>query len=124
MADPAGSVYRCEECGHGLHLTAWAAALTFGPLGADGQLEGSGIWDEVIHEDSIECSRHPDATIEKLVDGQWCRWWVCPQCKGKQRRPGWPACPEPGLPPEPRTYGERHVGWRPVELATIKAGNP
>jgi hypothetical protein len=41
-------------------------------------------WDEEdrLHEDSIACTKHPDATIEKRVDGKWCRWWICPWCGG------------------------------------------
>lgn len=89
------SLYRCAECGHGQHLTAWGNASVHGKLGADGEIE-SYDWDDLweIHEDSIQCERHPDAVLEKFAAGQWCRWWNCPRCGGRGR-----ACPEDGILP-------------------------
>ena len=120
-ADPtsAAAVYRCAECGHGRYLTAWAIILAHGPVGPDGHIARYD-WDEedLLQEDSIECSKHPDSVTEMLVDGQWCRWWTCPSCKG-ETHPGWDRCTAPGLPPERGTYRERHKGWRPVETAAV-----
>lgn len=107
------SVYRCAECGHGRHLTAWGNASVHGPLGADGEIE-SFEWDEVwqVHEDSIQCARHPDGVVEKAIDGRWCRWWACPRCFGKDDR-GY--CPEEGIHPADGD-GKRlaHAGWWPT----------
>lgn len=122
--DPPGgdaSVFRCADCGHGEFLWAWAGALVEGPLGADGHLAGFEITEEDwLHEDSIDCQRHPGAEIEKLVDDQWCRYWRCPECEGKPRQP-WNQCRQPGLPPDPPGHAERHEGWRPVESAGVAA---
>ena len=89
-AEPAAaSVWRCAECKHGQHLTAWGNASVHGPLGADGEIT-SYEWDELwqVHEDSIQCGQHPDAVIEKCVGGRWCRWWCCPHCTGDGHCPG------------------------------------
>jgi len=109
------SIYRCAECRSGKRLSAWAAVCVHGPLSLNGKMDSYDYDDEtLLYEDSIRCADHPWNNIEKLVDGRWCRWWVCPTCRG-ERQTRWGICREPGLPPEPRTYGERHEGWRPVE---------
>lgn len=65
---------------------AWAPANVYGPVGADGEIAAhDDVWDDGIHEDSIQCTQHPGACIEKCADGQWCRYWNCPKCEGK----GW-----------------------------------
>lgn len=85
MSTPA-SVYRCVTCGHGRNLMAWAPANVYGPLGPDGELaEDTDVWTDGIHEGSIQCREHPDGPYEKQVDGVWCRFWQCPECKGTGR---------------------------------------
>jgi hypothetical protein len=106
-AAESASVYRCAPCGHGKHLTAWALFVIHGPLGADGHLTELGYDDEdLLFEDSIQCTKHPDEPIEKLVDGVWCRWWSCVMCGGTGRR-GDIACSAPN------PIG-KHEGWRPA----------
>ena len=78
------SAYRCAECGHGRLLYAIAPCNAAGPLGADGELAHH---DDVtdwggVYEDSIRCDQHPDAPVEKLVAGEWRRWWTCASCDG------------------------------------------
>jgi hypothetical protein len=120
----AASVYRCAECGHHRHLTAWAGALAFGPLHADGTLASHDtVEDDWLHEDSIQCGKHPGAVLEKSVDGQWCRWWNCPACAGtgkvggSWRYPQGYPCRAEGISIEgewgPRTL---HQGWFPVKM--------
>lgn len=109
-AKPETSVYRCADCGHGEHLTAWGAATVHGPLAADGEI-AEDIWTEVyevyeVHEGSIQCSKHPDAVIERCIDGEWCRWWCCPWCLGDAGRCDY--------------VTGTHDGWRPIaEIATM-----
>lgn len=106
--------WRCAECRHGRNLTAWGNASVHGKLGADGEIE-SYDWDEVweIHEDSIQCDRHPGAVIEKSIGSRWCRWWCCPRCDG-DGRDGY--CPEEGIRPADGD-GKRtaHAGWWPSD---------
>lgn len=114
-------VYRCAECGHGRHLTAWAGANIHGPLAPNGSDLESDDWTDVwgIHEDSIECSEHPDGVIEHRVGEHWCRWWVCPRCDGNGRTSGGYPCPEPGLGKDGTFRDDRygpHEGWRPLDL--------
>jgi len=110
----AGSVYRCAECRHGRHLTAWGSASVHGPLGADGEIDYCD-WDEVwqVHEVSIQCTSHPGAVLEKFIGGLWCRWWSCPRCTGDGRG-GY--CPEDGIRPADGD-GKRtaHSGWWPID---------
>lgn len=109
MSTPA-SVYRCAECRNGKHLTAWAIVLCHGPLDADGHLTEYD-WDEEdwLHEDSIECSKHPAAVIEHSVNGEWCRWWRCPWCWGDGKY-----CPYEGFRPADGTRTDAHQGLRPA----------
>jgi hypothetical protein len=110
------SVYRCADCGHGRRLSAWAHANLYGPLGADGEIsEYDGIepWEDPI-EESIDCSRHPGAIIEKFTNGEWCRWWRCPKCGGLGYLTYGPTfgghrkqCGAPG-------YKGQHDCWRPL----------
>ncbi len=108
----AAGVYRCVPCGHGGHLTAWATASVHGPLGADGHVTTYDYDEETdLHEDSIQCTVHPDEVLEKHIDGVWCRWWSCFRCGGTGRADpdrGRYACPFPGEP------GVGHAGWRPA----------
>jgi hypothetical protein len=128
VTDPAESVYRCATCGHGEHLTAWAGGNIQGRLGADGELDTYDYVDDWgIYESSIQCTEHADGVMEKLVDGEWCRWWRCETCDGRGRvdvgvnwqKPDGYSCPAPKemlLSRSPGWYG--HEGWRPVsELA-------
>lgn len=112
------SVYRCVECGHGKHLMAWAPASAYGPVAADGDLaQLDDVWDDGVHEDSLECSKHPHAVIEKHVDGQWCRPWVCRRCDGKGVDAWNRKCPEKGMRESgPMSWVEWHRGWRPIEV--------
>lgn len=110
------SVYRCAECSHGRDLMAWAPANAYGPVGADGDLRAHyDVWDDGIHEDSIQCATHPDGVIERCFKGTWCRWWRCPWCLGEAR-----SCPAGGFHPAdkpPRSGsdpGRAHEGWRPI----------
>jgi hypothetical protein len=120
---PAKGVYHCAECGHWRNLRAYAAAVVYGPLGADGDLECySDIDDYEVEEDSIQCTEHPDAALEKFTGGAWCRWWQCPTCQGRGRvhvGEHWKA-PD-GYPCRdgievPGKHGPRkiHAGWRPA----------
>lgn len=112
-------VYRCVTCRHGRHLTACATLIASGPVDTDGDLaEHNGIVEVDLHEDSLQCTRHPDGVIEKRVDGVWCRWWNCPRCNGvgNCRYQGdshtYP-CPAHGP----------HSGWRPADaLAAEQVG--
>jgi hypothetical protein len=121
----AQSVYRCAECGHGQRLEAIAGANVSGPLAADGDLESyDSIEDTGIYEDSIQCSDHPGAPVEKSIAGQWCQWWFCPDCGGtgrvhvgeNWRAPGGYACSAQKTPQGIHTgQTNGHEGWRPVE---------
>lgn len=110
VAAPGASAYRCAECGHGRHLTAWGNASVCGPLGADGEITEY-EWDELwqLHEDSIQCARHPGAAWEKLVAGRYCRWYCCTRCDGDGRGG---QCPCTGVHPADGD-GKRtaHSGW-------------
>ena len=67
----AGSAWRCAECGHGEHLSAWAHANAYGPLTQDGARELAEhveVWETHVYEDSIQCDEHPDARIEERQD--------------------------------------------------------
>jgi hypothetical protein len=99
-------IYRCAECGHGDNLIVWAGVLVHGPLMADGHIDldnADYMEEDFLHEDSIQCGKHPDGPLEKSVDGQWCRWWNCPRCRGEGRyRKTWDVpdgfpCPDPGI---------------------------
>lgn len=125
-------VYRCADCGHGRHLMAYGLAVTYGPLGADGELERHDDVDDYdIQEGSICCTTHIDSVIEKQVNGVWCRFWNCPRCQGYgkvDRRTGtrgaWDGfeCSE-GIPMPRGGWGKIHEGWRPVaELAAEETG--
>jgi hypothetical protein len=122
-AAPCEGGYRCAECGHSGNLRAYAAAVVYGPLGADGQLECySDVDDYEVHEGSIQCTEHPDAPVEKFVKSAWCRWWQCPTCRGRGRvRVGehWKApdgypCPDGTEMADTRGTWKIHQGWRPV----------
>ena len=75
-------VYRCSECGHGRHLTAWFLGL------AEGTVEGSRFGEEIqgwedteVQESSLACSVHGALVeVHKLVDGVWCVPTMCPAC--------------------------------------------
>lgn len=112
------SVYRCVPCGHGRDLMAWAPANVYGPLGADGELAGdTDVWTYGIHEDSIQCSKHPDAMIEMCAGGVWCRWWRCPWCDGDGK-----SCEAGFRPPGAIGRALSHEGWRPAaELGDLPA---
>lgn len=58
--------------------------MVHGPLGPDGEIS-SYEWDELyeVHEDSIQCSRHPGGGLEKFIGGRWCLWVNCPRCHGR-----------------------------------------
>jgi hypothetical protein len=110
----AQEVYRCTECGHGKHLAAWGNASVHGPLSAAGEIE-SYDWDDLweVHEDSIQCARHPDMVLEKLIGGRWCRWWACSRCDGKTRDDH---CPENGIHPADGDGKQiAHAGWWPSD---------
>jgi hypothetical protein len=114
-------VWRCAECGHGRHLTAWAGANIHGPLAPNGTDLESDDWVDVwgVHEDSIQCGEHPDGVLERRVGERWCRWWVCPNCDGNGQRPGGYSCHEPGLREDGTFRDDRHgphKGWRPLHL--------
>jgi hypothetical protein len=119
------SLYRCAECGHGKHLVAWGNASVHGSLGADGQIEFYD-WDELweVHEDSIQCARHPGAVLEKMIDGRWHRWWSCPRCPGSGRLPGndfnqGRDCPGKAFPVAGRDGQLAHSGWWPGDDADL-----
>jgi hypothetical protein len=125
-AEPEASVYRCVHCGDGKRLMAWAPANVYGPVAADGDLaQHDDVWDmDGVHEDSIQCTEHPDCGIEKYVDGKWCCWWNCPKCKGTGRVGATGRGPAPdGYPCRAETFkGSNtwgswgvHSGWFPVE---------
>jgi hypothetical protein len=118
--------YRCALCGHGKRLTAWALVLMHGPLGADGHLAENGYGEEIeVQEDSISCTKHPDAVIERMLDGAWCRWWSCPECDGRGWISGGSPYPDYPCPAEPRTSAWQpvaHKGWLPVAEALARAG--
>lgn len=111
---------------------AWAPANAYGPVAADGELaRHDDVWDYGLHEDSIQCTEHPDGVIEWSDGGVWCRWWCCPKCDGKGRvhaGENWRApdgyeCSE-GIS-LPGKYGpyKIHRGWRPAEaLADAQGG--
>lgn len=67
------SVFRCTECGDGTRLHAWTHVIARGPVNAKGVIDDYD-WteddDEVI-EESVICQVHGDASIEKLVDGEY-----------------------------------------------------
>lgn len=119
----AEGAYRCAECRSWRHLMAWTAALIEGPLDAGGDLsEYTYIEDCFLHEDSIHCTKHTDAPIERFRDGRWCRWWSCPKCRG------WGRIGNDGRPARERGYecsgglkisedrwaGKIHEGWLPA----------
>lgn len=81
----AESLYRCSECESGEHLTAYARSVTYGSLGADGELAEHRETDTCFtFVDSIECDIHmSDGVIEKWVDGSYVRSVTCSECKGK-----------------------------------------
>ena len=116
-------LYRCGECGHGKDLTAWAIVLVYGSLGADGHLADAGYDEEdTLFEDSIQCTRHPDAALDMRIDGQWHRWWNCPLCHGRGKvnvGDGYRAyereCPMDGVQ-QPGGDGKRfvHGYWWPL----------
>lgn len=116
-------VYRCPECGHGHHLTAWGNASVHGPLGQDGEITAY-EYDELyeVHEDSIQCSRHPDGGFDKFIGGRWCRWVDCPRCQGRGKftvRDGLHdyerECPEEGFTDVEGRVA--HGGWWPCGQA-------
>lgn len=106
-------VYRCTECGNGQNLTAYANAVVRGPLDADGSIS-TFDWEEVweVHEDSIQCGKHPDPDLEKMIDGQWCRWRTCSICHGSNRA----HCPDDGFTAagSGKYAWLVHRGWWPV----------
>lgn len=103
--------YRCADCLHGAHLTAWVIVLAHGPLGPDGKLaEVDYDEEDVLYEDSIACTEHPDSVIEQSVDGVWCHWWACFLCGGEPR--GWGDLPCRG--PSPAALKGAHRGWCPI----------
>jgi hypothetical protein len=116
-------LYRCGECGHGHHLTAWAIVLAYGSLGADGHLADAGYDEEDrLFEDSVQCTRHPDSAVDMRIGGQWHRWWNCPLCHGRGKvnvRDGYRAverdCPMDGIQ-QPGGGGTRlvHGCWWPL----------
>jgi hypothetical protein len=110
-------IYRCAECGHGRHLTAWANVCAHGPLGPDGHLTRYD-WDEEdeIHEDSIQCTIHPDGAIEHRVGERWHRWWACPKCSGTGKASSGYPCHAAGLQDDGSLRDDEcgaHHGWRP-----------
>lgn len=122
---PRQEAYRCAQCRHGRHLSASAAAVVTGPLAPDGTLGAHDHVDEAyLHEDSIQCDRHPDAEIQRFGDGEWCRWWRCDGCKGRGRvsqswnhPDGVPCRGEAGA--RLRPFGGAsgpHEGWVPIRL--------
>jgi hypothetical protein len=129
----AEGAYCCAECKSWRHLMSWAAALVEGPLDAKGDLAGyTYVEDCYLHEDSIHCTKHMDAPIEKFRNGRWCRWWSCPKCQGCGRvsAGGGPAsssersyeCPKGLKGSEDRWAGRIHKGWLPAsEHATLVA---
>jgi hypothetical protein len=126
MASVEGA-YRCAQCRTHRYLMAWAAALVEGPLGADGELtEYTWVEDCYLHADSIHCTRHIDAPVEKFRDGHWCRWWSCPTCGGKGVTGGSRDYPcNGGLEVKGRSRwdGRLHEGWLPArQYAALVAG--
>lgn len=117
---PVEGSYRCAECGHGRHLTAWGLASVHGPLGPDGDIAEI-AWDEVfeLFEDSIQCSQHPAFDLHKFIDGRWCQWVNCPRCHGHGNftikdglRDYTKQCPEDAFTD---VYGRPvHGGWWPL----------
>lgn len=71
--EPTNSIFRCAECGDGTRLRAWTHVMAHGPVNAEGVIGGYD-WtddeDEVI-EESVICQVHGEASIEKLVDGEY-----------------------------------------------------
>jgi len=131
----AEGAYRCGECKSWRHLTAWAAAVVEGPLDATGHLiEYTDVEDCYLHEDSIQCTKHPDALIEMFRKGYWCRWWSCPKCRGYGRVGSQGPCREGGYQcsgglkhAEGSWYwdGKIHEGWLPAsEVDALCASSP
>jgi hypothetical protein len=72
--------YRCSECGRDEGLTAIAYGYMEGTLADDGlNLDDYSLGAEStdVCEDTINCPDHPYASVEKRVDGVWCRWETC-----------------------------------------------
>lgn len=102
------SQYRCADCRNGKHLYAWGTAAVHGPLGADGDIDYIDYDDvHTVHEDSIQCGRHPGAVIERLIGDQWCRWRNCPWCSGEER------CLDELAFADAQTGRMTHHGWWP-----------
>lgn len=127
--EPVEGGYRCTECGHGKRIWAYAGASVYGPLSADGSDldEHQAVEEWGIHKDSIQCTEHPGAMLERFVDGKWCRWWFCPKCRGggtvryggQYGREYSSTCreetPFPARPIAAGGQGTVHEGWLPVE---------
>lgn len=128
----ASGAYRCAECKSWRNLMAWAVALVEGPLNERGGLVQYDYVDDcgVLEEDSIHCTRHIDAEIERFQGGRWCRWWSCPMCKGRGRVGendigGGYGC-QGGIEWPARLLGYRarkmHGGWLPArEVAALRS---
>lgn len=76
--------YRCGECGDCDHLTAYAEAIAFGPLGPDGELGDRQDFETgEVFEGSVSCSRHGECYIQVQEDGgEWSTWSACAECSG------------------------------------------
>lgn len=77
--------YRCAQCRHGKHLSAWAQSNVHGRLLDDGTVEESYSDQHTLFEGSIQCDRHPDAELQRRVNGRWTRWLACVWAEGQFR---------------------------------------
>lgn len=103
-------VYRCAECRHGRHLTAWAGANIHGPLAPDGSDLESYDWTDVwgIHEDSIQCSKHSDGVIEHRVGERLVPPAGVPALRRQRPHSGGYPCRGPGLGADGAFRDDRH----------------
>ena len=72
------ATWRCAECESSEHMEAIAYGYVVGPLADDGDLLSYDVVEDFgIEKDTVRCLEHPDAAVEKRVDGEWCRYQRC-----------------------------------------------
>ena len=69
--------FRCSDCGHGRRLSAWAGANVYGRLDERGEVDWTDGEQFELYESSIQCDLHPNAPLERKVNGRWSRWVNC-----------------------------------------------